>query len=226
MSSELTVFGPMYKDPPPNPYRFIQGSCAKFGIPFYGYADGEQWPWYLEGKIRRPLKEIANITTPYVMFVDTRDSFLMAGEDEILAKFRACGADLLCATEFTCWPDVELKPLYPPAPTRFAYAQGGGRIGTHKAMATLFQTMDNMSRELGSRDDDQYWVTRAFLDGFPMMLDYHCEVFQTMAAQPGIKWEGNRIRNTETGSLPIALHFAGRTAGIEDYYKLCFGEDA
>ena len=220
--NELTVFGPMYKDPPPNPYRFLEGSCNHFRLPLWGYGQGEQWPWFNEGKIYRALEEIASIPTPYVMFVDTRDSFLMGDEAEILAKFHACGSDILCSTEFTCWPDVELKPLYPPGPTRFQYVNGGGRMGTKEAMTALFERMADLSR--GGRDDDQHWLTRAFLDGFPMALDYRCEVFQTMAAQPSFAWDGTRILNLETGSKPCVLHFAGRTAGISDYYKHCFGE--
>lgn len=153
------------------------------------------------------------------MFLDGHDTLLLEGEDEIFARFNAYSAEVMIATESTCWPDEEYSPLYDKhlqlhsmsAVIRNKYINSGGWIGERGALLTTLHQVRAYNKEvlLNQQDDQRAW-TRAYLAGMlpHLTLDYGRRFFTSLG--DGIKPEF---------TVSASLHWNGRTPGREEYWN-------
>ena len=216
----LTVVAPAFY-PNPRQCHFLMDSCANLGLSYYLFGLGEQWPGAIEAKIIRLLWEIERLETEYVLMTDAGDSFVMADEDELLARTPA--APPVVSAEKNCWPQPQLAEYYPGSVSPWRYVNSGGYIGTKEGVAGMLRAM-HASLPSDDQGDDQFALSLAYLNGYPLILDTLCQVFQTAAGagQDEFSWQGNRLRNNVTGSTPCVLHFNGHTPGIDKTFERRF----
>jgi len=136
---------------------------------------------------------------------------------------------LLWSAEQACYPLPDRASGHPPADSPWRYLNNGGYCGPTKLMTEFVKRY-----QLDKIPDDctgQLEVMDAFIkangEGFPIQLDYECEVFQSIAfdSQPngspathedgiynGTDFEvGTFISNRVTETTPAILHGNGLT---------------
>ena len=104
---------------------------------------------------------------------------------------------LIWSTEKHCYPDVRLAEKYPEpnCATDWKYLNNGGYGGSLALMLEFAHRY--MRAPLPSDANCQHETMVAFLkakkDGFPIELDYNCELFQTIAFDPQKPKKGQKI---------------------------------
>lgn len=215
MSSETLVISPAYF-PSTEHCKPLVESAQMLGIPLQLYGIGEPWVWFKEGKIRRLAEEIRRRRRQHslVMFVDSFDSFFIQGMEVIEHRYRNAMTGILAAGEQTCWPFHDWAPRYPECGTPWKYLNSGGVIGKIDLVLTVLDWAYEIFDEL--QNDDQCCWNKAFLEHpeFGIGIDHQCSIFQTMSGAPCL--EGGTFRNPTTGTVPCALHYNGRSPGIQE----------
>lgn len=150
---------------------------------------------------------------------DTFDLFPVAGEREILEKYhQLCpNNEVLFSAELTCWPDKSLANKYPSSMTGYRYLNSGSFMGYRDDLLTLVS-----GAQVSNTDDDQLYFTRLFLGtDSNIILDHHCQLFQTLAGTNGtdIRLCRNRIYNTVTNSYPVFIHGNGMSKYKLNHYQ-------
>ena len=158
-----------------------------------------------------------------ILFTDGYDAFMLAGEEEILAKFEGMKADLVVSAERNCSPDPELAADYPEAPTAARYLNSGGLMGRAGHLREVLGKVRAVPSAYRFRWSNQYRWTRVFLEEPHLFhLDYHSEIFfcasvprserGTQTWSPNYWREhlihGDRIR-LPNGGTPCHLHLNG-----------------
>lgn len=199
-------------------------SCELLGVHLHAYGLGENWPWHVEGKVRRPLREVRDLDCSHILFTDA-DSFLLTKEDDIITRYIGTGFPVVASCERTCWPDGSLAEEYPPPtdPSAYRFLNSGGYIGTKQAMLQLWSHMlaihdDATDEGLAFASDDQWLLAQAYLAPQSRHLitrDTHCHIFQTMAGG-----------DAPFPVSPCVKHFNGRTKGIHEAFLARFGRGA
>jgi hypothetical protein len=120
-----------------------------------------------------------------VMFTDGYDTVMLAGMEEILAKFKGFKSEIVFSAETNCYPDASLKSRYPMrSDSPYHFLNSGGFIGKvgflRKNIAYHVEPNANFDY------CDQYFWTRRYLDGrYDITLDSHCELFCTLSPEMG-----------------------------------------
>lgn len=122
---------------------------------------------------------------------------------------------ILYSTEQALYP--ENTPKYPnnPRAGKWKYLNGGGYCGP---LALMIEFMDKYGLTKATGDangqlEQHIAYLEAKKEGFPIKLDYKCEIFQTtaFASEGELVVKKGLIVNTVTGSTPAILHANGRT---------------
>lgn len=123
---------------------------------------------------------------------------------------------LVYSAEKACWPLPQLQILYPESPSYWRYLNAGNWVGPKQLVIEFFERY--VHPQITRMDiDGQSQQTTAFLrakqDGFPIMLDYNCALFQSMAFEheSDFTYTETTVKNNYTGHEPAVLHYNGRT---------------
>lgn len=188
--------------------------CKKFNLEYKILGDGKKWRGGdMENrpgggqKINEILIALKNLPNRLVVICDTFDLLPVAGEKEIVEKFKKlCNPDsVLFASEVYCWPDSRLGDSYPKVTTKYRYLNSGSIMGYRDQIYNLIK--DSKVRD---NDDDQRYFTEKFLSGEKIVLDYNCELFQALnGVRSDIKIEESRVKNSYTNTYPVFIHGNG-----------------
>lgn len=145
----------------------------------------------------------------YVIHIDGWDSVVLGTNEELIRKFPA-DIKYFGSAEKGIFPDSSLEPLYPQTPHAWRFVNGG-----HYAWNVKF-FVELCNRNPPKGHNDQLWMSKFYLDekSEQITLDYNCEIFQSCAFEAPDEYaitRDHRLLNRKTGSLPIFLHFNGRT---------------
>jgi hypothetical protein len=118
-----------------------------------------------------------------ILFTDAYDTFLLAGEDEILEKFYKTGKELVFSGEIVCWPNASLASEYPESKSPFRFLNSGGFIG--KAGYIRARIMDNLQTPSTLKyywSNQIYWTEQYLLHQDSIGIDTQCHIFCTMVS--------------------------------------------
>ncbi|RWS03079.1 Procollagen-lysine:2-oxoglutarate 5-dioxygenase 3-like protein, partial [Dinothrombium tinctorium] len=181
-----------------------------------GNVDTEPGGGFKVNLFRNTLKKYKDNDNIIVLFVDSYDVVITAGEKEILRRFRESGAEVLFSAEVFCWPDKSLAPSYPKVEKGGKrYLNSGGFIG----FAPLLYEVVSYE-EIKDLDDDQLYYTKIYLNDtlrqkWSIKLDHKSNIFQNLNGAMGdveIRFDENgdaSVYNTAYHTNPIILHGNG-----------------
>jgi hypothetical protein len=233
----LTVVAPCFY-PDTNECKLFIESCERFNIHYHLYGLGEPWTWLYDAKVERLILELETINSEYILVNDGDDTFFLAGEDEIMKKYLDSTATILVSADRqqdegdSRWPQSIFRDRYPQSPTPWRYCNSGGYIGKRKDILHLLYNMSSLKcpdyiHIYRSKDwnNDQFRMSVAYLNGYPLTIDTNCNLFQTMGCVESgeIVIQDDRIGNTVTKTKPSVVHFNGNALGIEEMYDKCLG---
>lgn len=171
------------------------------------------------------------------MYADAADSFCQR-------KFFAPYDTVIYQTEKACYPHEWVATHYPNKPTSYKnspwkYLNGGGYCGSTKLIVEFFEKygLNDLPGDVNGQHEQMIAYIKAKEDGFPILLDDGCELFQSMAfADPSefsvidyketivhgpamevvepYKYpplERKVLKNKVTKQIPAVLHFNGLT---------------
>lgn len=137
------------------------------------------------------------------------------------------GGDTYCQRTFEVPNDKIIysteKALYPntspdysfKGETQWKYLNGGGYCGSLKLIVEFFEKygLTNLPSEANGQKEQHEAFLKAKKDGFPIELDYNCNIFQSIAFMDGNEFEvkDGLVINKITGSTPAIIHANGRT---------------
>lgn len=139
-----------------------------------------------------------NLVQCYKRAATGHETFLYSdGGDTYCQKpFTVPSDRLVWSTEKHCYPKKELAEQYPKTriKTDWKYLNNGGYCGN---MEILLEFINKYIGKLPMDANCQHETMVAFLkakkDGFPIYLDYKCEIFQTLAFDPAKPEKGGKI---------------------------------
>jgi hypothetical protein len=191
------------------PYLFE--SAKLFNVPLK-FLEAQPWTGYYD-KIRCMKNAIKDLPpTDLICFMDAYDVIITADPDEIVAKFKEFGADLVFSAELNCWPE-KYKTYYPHTTTRFL--NSGTYMGTQAALMELFNwKTDEEIQAICAEYTDQGYV-HEYYAAHPekIVLDTQSRLFQCMYF---IWWKEflitfGRPYNTIMEQTPCIMHFNGHS---------------
>jgi hypothetical protein len=158
------------------------------------------------------------------MYADAADSFCQR-------KFFAPYDTIIYQTEKACYPHEWVAGHYPNTPTSYKnspwkYLNGGGYCGSTKLIVEFFEKygLNNLPGDVNGQHEQMLAYIKAKEDGFPILLDDGCELFQSMAFADHSEFElrqrqvhlspdenSKYLVNKITKNVPAVLHFNGLT---------------
>ena len=157
-----------------------------------------------------------------VLYADMYDTLLAGPPSEVVAKFKRYGAEVVFAAE--AFPGFRASE-FPESPHRWKYLNSGGMVASAKGLKTLFSRATAPTLLLERYVGDQDWFIDMYLnytDRSGITLDLNCELFSVAcrleglpahsecpAYERGLLAEGDRVRNVQTSTRPVLLHFSG-----------------
>lgn len=104
---------------------------------------------------------------------------------------------LIWSTEKHCYPDSKLAEKYPKTriKTDWKYLNNGGYGGNLQLMIEFIRKYmgGNLPKDANCQHETMVAFLKAKADGFPIELDYKCELFQTIAFDPQQPEKGQPI---------------------------------
>lgn len=198
-------------------------SCRWHGIPLQVIGEGRPYPYH-GAKIQYVLEFLARTDDDEtVMFVDAYDVVFLAGADEIETKFKSFAHPLVVSTEQNCNVDGGLLvrfPVwlrYPKGTPPYRFINTGSFLGNAGYMRALLRDLEVRPTDCEQTKLNRYFTTHRDA----IALDYQHQIFTCTAGRTGLeeqdyRLEGERLRNTVTGSLPSVLHCPGKNyIGLE-----------
>lgn len=159
-------------------------------------------------KINQLIASIKDIPDDQLIIAcDTFDLFPIASNEEIITKYHSmCKQnEILISSEIYCWPCKLLANAYPKVNTKYRYLNSGCVMGYRK---DIFEVITQSP--ISNTEDDQLFFTKMFFVKKNIMLDYNCEIFQTInGVNQDLSMHRNRVYNKYTESYPIFLHGNG-----------------
>ncbi len=129
-----------------------------------------------------------------IFFTDGYDALFLAGENEILTKFKHFNKGIVFSTETNCWPDKNLANQYPKLnSSNYKYLNSGGFIGKVGLIKELLSDRCFTSDKF--QKSNQYLWAKMFLENQNIIgLDTSCDIFCTFSPEIGAAYlpkEGN-----------------------------------
>lgn len=175
-------------------------------------------PWLGFGcKIIETYKYLkANPDITHFFYSDAYDSVVLGTMEEALSKIPNKDI-ILQSAERACYPHPEKEALYPKHDSHWRFVNGGGWFASSDLFCRMVDKVPIQTHEV-----DQVYFTDRLIEGtHGMVLDYNCDIFQTIAHCPESDFltEVGRITNTVTGTKPLFFHGNGHTP-MTEIYKL------
>lgn len=214
MDSNLLILGIGVSEYKTDGVARFEHYCKLCGLEYRILGDGKKWYGgdMAAGagggqKILEILAGIENLDNRLIVLCDTFDLIPIAGASEIIFKFNSlCSrGSVLFASETSCWPDKNLAIYYPNVNTKYKYLNSGTIMGYRDDVYNLIK-----NNTVQNADDDQLFFTHKFLAGEKIVLDYNCELFQTLCnVGEDVVIHKNRLYNHYCNSYPVFLHGNG-----------------
>ena len=152
-----------------------------------------------------------------VLCCDSMDVAFMAGEEEIVRKFKAMNVDFLVSGERNALHNMERSSsILHQHPGYFKEINVGLWIGYREhAIEVLTAAIERYRYHDDTHGQDtlQIWLPLMYVSGTgpKFEIDRDCVLFQSMNGihGPDIQMEGKRAHNVVTANYPIALHYNG-----------------
>lgn len=216
---DLLILSPCFY-PTAEPARLMLDSARRYNLNADVYGVGQ--PFIPHGADAQVVKlwELmqAGKRAEFVLVTDCRDVLFLAGEADILQKYRAFDSDLVMSCEQGCWPpDPEVVAhFHGRDPNGYDYVNAGQYIGHWEYVEFCLKYLIDNYRGTPGADNSQGWWMRAGMWGeLNYALDHKCMLFQSMTggadAHTDVIDTGNwkRLFNRVTRSLPCSVHFNG-----------------
>lgn len=201
----------------------LQRSLKKFGWDYHIIE--HSWRGFGD-KILKTYEYLkANPDITHFFYSDSYDTIVTYGMDKVLNKIKNKDIILMSA-ERGCYPHPDKEVLYPKHDSPWHFVNGGGWFCNSKLFIRLVD-----ENPLDYTTVDQVWFTDLFLNNQDyVVLDYNCDVFQTIAFCPESDFIfktiascpsseffltdfilTNFVNNSITGSTPCFIHGNGHT---------------
>ncbi|HLK55672.1 MAG TPA: hypothetical protein VKU00_03860 [Chthonomonadaceae bacterium] len=184
-------------------------SCRRVGIEpeVIGWGQPYRGHTYRLKLLHRYLAEMPPEQT--ILFLDGWDSVVLAGQEEIEARYLAFDVPLLMSAERYCAPFPWLAERFPVIESPYRHVNAGNWIGQAGYVRALWERMGLW--RLPDALNDQGVLTDWFLSHpGEIVLDHRCELFQNLYISEGdIDYSGERPRNIVTGGSPVLFHGSG-----------------
>lgn len=162
------------------------------------------------------------LTSEYLLFVDSWDLVFASSPDEVIEKFVGTGSDIVVSAEKNCFPD-DLKKAYDNLDftSSYKYLNSGVIVGKTNSILELLKSMDAANLPTDYYDEeqgknihfnDQFEYQKEFLkQPVKMSLDYSQNISQSMhdVEEGELDFSGERVRNIETNTNPSIIHMNG-----------------
>lgn len=204
--------------------RCLAGSCRELGMDLKMFGQGKGFPGYVNAKVHQHIKFLKEHPSyEYSLYSDASDTFYLRPLERMHEVFTDYGKPMIISAETECYPYTILNIVdrYPEAPTRWRYINSGHIFGLREYVLDRLEWMAEAYKEADLSDSDQSYWSMALLDGeLDCEIDSGCKLFQTMPNAKGsvVQRTDGLFWNWETGGTPCAVHFNGRTKGINDAY--------
>lgn len=191
-------------------------SAKKNGINLQLYGLNRKWNGF-QDKLTNFYNFLQKIDdNKIVSFVDSYDVTIVDNADNIIKKFLSFKKPIVISAEKGCWPDKNIKRLYPKSKTPFKYVNSGtyiGYAGAIKKMLSEFKKNNyNCSNILNKKfnvSDDQRCLTTYYLKNQDIVvLDYTQKIFSCLYATDPSNFDVisqnkviNKVTNTQTSML-------------------------
>lgn len=163
-----------------------------------------------------------------MLFTDAFDVLYTEESAKIIKIFQERKYSIVFSAECGCWPHIMDDPpacfkKYPTAPTPYRYLNSGAWMGIVKYVRPMLKEIIRLAGNDFQNANDQKLVADMFISGqFPIALDYHSEIFQSMHSTdppdlPRCKpredlqldMTERKWHNTRTNTVPAIFHFNG-----------------
>lgn len=197
--------------------------CNAHGLEYVIIGRGKTWHGgdlsYQAGggqKINELREYLATIENRLIVVCDTFDVVPVTGSAEILSKFhRLCKPDeILISSELYCWPQNNLKDKFPDTYSAYKFVNSGVIMGHRDLIYNMIR-----SDAVSDTDDDQLFFTLKYLAGEKIVIDYKCELAQTLYGDNNFVIHKNRVYNHHTNSYPAIIHGNGSAKTLLNHYQ-------
>jgi len=206
-------------------YDQFFASANKFGYQPLVLKEGYQGLGTKPAMLKRAI-ESGQITDEYICFTDCWDVVFQS--DPLLGLHRVKN-QIVFNAEKNCWPDPKLADKFPESTTPYRFLNSGFSMGPTALYLEALKAMnaDSIHRDYQNNDgtwvhyEDQLpWQKQYLFGNVPIALDHQCELCQTLhdVKPEELDFSGEKIRNKEIGSEPIAFHAngSGKTNGCRE----------
>ncbi len=217
-------------------------SAARAGLLVNTFGINTPYRSHYDAKIERMSRWLKGLPSCYdqVLYMDGRDTFLVAGEEEVVARLHS---HVLISTEPDCWPDrsPEWRMLFD-GDTDQRYPNAGMWAGTRAVLEDYLQRIREFYRRCqnGFRvgllkstnhfDNDQHlWQAYMAYGDKPIARDTRMNLFCTLAwihanieGTGRVKAKDHRLV-TEYETQPLCIHFPGGNTEKMSYWARWLG---
>jgi hypothetical protein len=203
-------------------YHQLFKSVGNVEILVLGQGEGEYTG--LSDKPRILYNAIKNglIKEEIIVFVDAWDVVFASSVESVVNRFKDFNTEIIFGAEKNCFPSC-FKREYDRlgSSSSYKYLNSGVIIGYTGAMMITLEAMDAPNLPVdyydGRTGRNYHFNDQAnYMDMFlrkpvNMKLDYGCAIAQNMqdVEEGDLDFSGDRIRNTETNTYPMIIHFNG-----------------
>ncbi len=122
-----------------------------------------------------------------ILFTDAYDTLMLAGEQELMAKYRSFDAPLVFSAEINCWPDTAMEANYPAETSSrvFKYLNSGGFIGESRNIAGLIEKYYNgneIDHSVHQWSNQYVWHQIYLKEQENIRLDHNGDIFYTLSS--------------------------------------------
>lgn len=195
--------------------HYVAHSCEKLSLLFSPYGLKETGGNWRNMKVVKLLPHLETVQTPYVLYTDAADSWLLQPEHIILEKFLHKHCDVLVAGERSLYPSHYSLEVYPEAPTTMRYLCAGSFIGKTENVKEALQLM--LQDSVQDENDQLLWHRLFLSQHMNIKIDYQADVFLSMG---GVSLDEIKVFDNprsvvylETGTQPSVIHFNGGKGG-------------
>ncbi|MEO0509790.1 MAG: glycosyltransferase domain-containing protein [Verrucomicrobiota bacterium] len=166
----------------------FEDSLAHFGLDCVVKGQGiENW---INSEHKPPLilEAAAETTTPYLLYVDSRDAILMDDPAILVERYEAHfrDYDMVFSSDLLSWPTVSEftrfeRQLPGAADTEFKYLNGGVWMGRTDFCREFWERAVQTPPVENRKDSEQGILRRVFQEFVPRVtMDYRCSMFQNI----------------------------------------------
>ena len=157
-----------------------------------------------------------NLMVTYRDKAKTHDTFVYsdAGDTFCQRPFTVPNDRLIWSTEKQCYPEPQRATEYPETDSEFKYLNNGGYGGSLELMVEFGERyIGKLRLTANCQKETVIAFLKAKKDGFPIYLDYGCEIFQTLAGTTKEDFDifDGLVVNKMTKTTPAILHGNGTT---------------